>query len=401
MSDIFKEVISFMALNDPFNFMFLLKMDKQAHKGVPTLGVGAINGKIYLRYNPKFVSFLTKEELRYVLAHEVGHVALHHITHRSSHDRKRAELENIAMDLAINSLLPDDERMSMPRTKEDIVSPEGVVLKKKGSKMGVLPEDWGFPPRLSYEQYLALMEEEIDKKKGEGEGGGGEASGKYSTFDDHGDFGEDAEVDALVRDIVKRIERNQSWGNTPGGYKEAILKAQTTEVPWWQFLRRYLGDFISSEKTLTRRKPHRRMGYPFFGETNEYVGKVYAYVDTSASVGSYELSKFTAEVERLSEYVPVVLYMFDTAVQDPDGRPKEFHDSRIKSIEFSGRGGTNFQAAIDHAAKRRAQFVIIFSDGECSQPSVPRGMSILWVITPGHNGALNGWPGKVVYMKKQ
>jgi len=401
-SKLIEEVISFMALNDPFNFTFLLKMRKIAVRGLGTMGVGVLNERVTLKYDPELMDTLTKEELRYMLAHEVGHVALHHITHRSSHDKKRAELENIAMDLAINSLLPDDDRMSFPRCKEDVLSETGEILLKKGDKNGQLPEMYGFPPRLSAEQYIALLEEKF-KGQGEGQGEGqGQGGGqKHSSFDNHDEFGENAEVDALIREIVKKIEKNRSWGNTPGGFKEAILKAQVTEVPWWQFLRRFLGDFISSEKTQTRRKPNRRLGYPFFGETNEYIGKAYAYVDTSASVGSAELAKFTAEVEKLNEYMPVVLYMFDTAVQDPDGKPQQFHEKKIKSITFNGRGGTNFQAPIDHAHKRRVPYVIIFSDGECSKPDVPRGMRILWVITPGHQGSLDGWPGKVVYMKNR
>jgi predicted metal-dependent peptidase len=393
------EVISFMAFNDPFNFTFLMKMNKSASTSVPTMGVHVKDCKIYLSYNLEFMGLLTKPELRYVLAHEVGHVALHHCTGRSSHDPKRHRLENIAQDLAINSLLPDSAEIRIPRHKADVFDEDGKLLAKKDSKMGMFPADFGFPEQLSFEQYLALLEEEFKDKDapGQGEPGAGDFSG---GFDSHDGFAADAEVDALIRSVVDRIERGQKWGNTPGKMQEAIKKAQITEVPWWQWARRFLGDFISMEKEQTRRKPHRRMGYPFFGETNEYVGEAHCFADTSASVGAEELGRFAGEVERLSDYMPVYLWMFDTAVQHPEKRPKPFHNARIKDIKFEGRGGTNFQAAIDHAAKVHARYVIIMSDGECSKPVVPAGMSILWVITPGHDGDLDGWPGKVVYMKK-
>lgn len=385
------EVIAFMAFNDPFNFTFLMKTSRSPSKSVPTMGVHAKNGKLFLSYNLEFMETLTKPELRYVLAHEVGHISLHHISHRSSHDPKRHKLENIAQDLAINSLLPDTSEISVPRHKEDVII-EGEVVAKKGTKMGVFPSDYGFPEHLSYEQYLAMLEEKFKDQEAPNQEG--------ISFDDHEGFDEDVEADALIRAVVKKIERSNKWGNTPGKMQEAVKKAQITEVPWWQYVRRYLGNFVSMEKEQTRRKPHRRMGYPFFGETNEYIGEVHVYVDTSASVGERELAKFVAEIEKLSDYMPVYLWMFDTAVQDPGKKPKPFHNARIKEIRFDGRGGTNFQAAVDHAAKSKARYVVIMSDGECSCPTIQPGMDILWCITPGHEGDLDGFPGRVVYMKK-
>ena len=385
------EVIAFMAFNDPFNFTFLMKTSRSSSKSVPTMGVYAKNGKLFLNYNLEFMNTLTKPELRYVLAHEVGHISLHHISHRSSHDPKRHKLENIAQDLAINSLLPDTSEMAVPRHKEDMIV-DGKVIAKKGTRMGVFPSDYGFPEHLSYEQYLALLEQEFkDQEAPDLEG---------VSFDDHKKFEEDVEADALIRAVVKKIDRGSKWGNIPGKMQEAVKKAQYTEVPWWQYVRQYLGNFVSMEKEQTRRKPHRRMGYPFFGETNEYIGEVHVYVDTSASVGEKELAKFVAEIEKLSDYMPIYLWMFDTAVQNPDKKPKPFHNARIKEIKFDGRGGTNFQAAVDHAAKNRARYVVIMSDGECSCPTVQSGMDILWCITPGHEGDLKGFPGRVVYMKK-
>jgi hypothetical protein len=42
------EVIAFMAFNDPFNFTFLMKTSRSPSKSVPTMGVYAKNGKLFL-----------------------------------------------------------------------------------------------------------------------------------------------------------------------------------------------------------------------------------------------------------------------------------------------------------------------------------------------------------------
>jgi predicted metal-dependent peptidase len=395
------EVVSYMAFSDPFNFIFLMKTFRNASTSCPTMGVSVKNGRFYLTYNLDFMAKLTKPMLRYVLAHEVGHIALHHCDHRSSGDPKRHELENIAQDLAINTLLPDTSAMHPPRHAEDVYDPmTGKLVAKKDDRMGMFPEDFGFPSRLSYEQYMALLE---DKYKDQpppkrGEGANGDGIPGVGGFDSHEGFANDADAAAMVKAIVERIERNNNWGTGAGNFRESVLKAQETEVPWWQYMAYVVGDFISMEKEPTRRKPNRRLGYPFYGETYLYIGEVDVYIDTSGSVGSDNLAHFAAELDKLNDYLPINLWMFDDVIQNPDS-PVHYHNSRIEEIVFDGRGGTNFQAAINHAESRHSRYVIIMTDGICKEPTVPDGMELLWVITPGHEGIVDGWPGKAVYMQ--
>jgi predicted metal-dependent peptidase len=395
-----KEIIGLMAYDDQFNFYVLMKMFRSASETIPTMAVAPDGTRINLYYNLEFMGNLTPPMIQFVLRHEVGHVTLQHISSRCSNDPKRKKLENMGQDLAINCLLPNTTGCHPPKYWEDIVDPmTGEVVHKKGDRMGLFPEDYGFPNKLTAEEYMKLLEEKFkdtpeDKIPGAGSGdllGGG--------FDEHGDFKDNPDLAAKIRNIVKTIERNNMWGNTSSDMKEAVKKAQSKEVPWWNYLRFRLGNFISAEKVTTRRKFHRRLGHPFYGYTFQYMGAVDVYVDTSASVGTDELAKFVSEIERLQEYMPIRLWFFDSAMQNPL-KPETFHMDRIKEIKFTGRGGTNFQAAIDHAVKNRATNVVIMSDGECDKPNVPGFLELLWVITPGHDGALKGWPGKVVYMKK-
>jgi predicted metal-dependent peptidase len=399
--NVIKEIIGFMAYDDRYNFFVLMKMFRSPSTRVPTMGVYAKDTKIFLDYNLEFMSHLTNPMIQFVLRHEVGHVTLQHISSRCSNDPKRRRLENMAQDLAINCLLPVNASCKPPEYWEDEVDPKtGEVLHKKGDRMGLFPEDFGFEKKLSAEQYMALLEEKFKDTPQEKMPGGGFGSQPGGQgFDNHEGFADNPDLAAKIRNIVKNIERNNMWGNTSNDMKEAVLKAQSKEIPWWVYLRYFLGDFFSSERVTTRRKFHKRLGHPYYGSTLQYVGAVDVYVDTSASVGTDELAKFVSEIERLQDFMPIRLWFFDCAMQNPT-KPELFHMDKIRSINFVGRGGTNFQAAIDHAVKNQATQVVIMSDGECEKPKVPNSIQLLWAITPGHEGQLKGFPGKVVYMKK-
>ena len=185
----FDWVVSFMVTADRFCFQILSMMDKVADSNIPTMGVRPTAIGVELRFNPEFVRSLENEELRYVLAHEVMHVALQHITKRVPSEPEEAELFNIAADLAINSTLKDEYSTSTghkgsryaPRYKEDIKDAAGNIVKKVGDRMGCFPEDdeFKFDPELSMENYVHLLrstqkeQEKQDKDcpvHGEGEG---------------------------------------------------------------------------------------------------------------------------------------------------------------------------------------------------------------------------------------
>ncbi|MBQ0161577.1 MAG: hypothetical protein KBS84_00275, partial [Treponema sp.] len=54
----------------------------------------------------------------------------------------------------------------------------------------------------------------------------------------------------------------------------------------------------------------------------------------------------------------------------------------VKSIKIIGRGGTNFQCAIDYyESQPEYQGMIIFTDGFAEVPKVKLNKDILWILT--------------------
>lgn len=386
---LFHDVVSYLAYQDSFTFLFVARMVKTPSKDIPTLGVFVKDGRPFLQYNPDFMDTLTKPEIRWVLMHEVMHITMLHCTLRANPDPRMRTMENIAMDLAINCLLPHDAEIQRPLYKDDVVDEDGKILHKKDDRIGVYPDMYGLPDGWSYEQYFDALKEKFPEGMPEGSEG--------DMVDSHDGFKQCPEMAQTIKaDIEKCRNSSGGWGRVPAGLQAMIIKAMQSEVPWWRYLGKYLGDMVSFEKEETRRKPHKRLGYPFLGTITNYCGAVAVYADCSLSVGMKALSKFGAEVEKIAQDIPVYFQSFDTKVS---GEPKLFDNKKLKGLEFKGRGGTDFDCVIADAMSRRYTQLVILTDGECSPPkNVPRNMKIIWCITADGN-LFGGLPGRVIRMK--
>lgn len=433
VEEMLDKAVCLLAVNSPASFHVLSRMQKIQDSSIETMGVCVKNGHIYLAYNPAFFMSLSISERTYALIHEMLHVLLHHCTHRSSNDRARAYKENVAMDLAINSMIPEEQGISIPRFKT------GFGGHKAGETMSLLPKQFQFPELLSFEEYLALLDKKypdrqikfvrkalngscsdssekdsseiIDDENSIGGGNGvieiwdidkdcpiGKITHGRIAMDHDKGFDEDPFIDDYIRNMVENISRNNMWGNMTAGAVECVKKAQEQPLNWADILRLKIGPFVSFEKQPSRRRWNKHYGKPFLGVTTKSVEPVAVYADTSGSVSMDVLSRFIVEIERIAHYTTVYLWSFDTVVHSPD-EPEEFTRRNIEMINFKGRGGTNFTPIFEHAKSKNISQVIILTDGcaEKVDPSLAEGMDVVWVITPGGNK--DGKPGEVVEMK--
>ena len=522
----FEEALCLLSINSPACFNLIIRIMTIADEEEETMSVRVWDGQITLHYNDKFVDRLLKEERNFLLIHEMMHILMHHCTWRQSCDERMKYIDNVAMDLEINSMIREDSFIKRPKFKED------TGIRKKGEDAGVFPYMFNFQDGLSYEQYRALLlaqyppksiqfivddpsdgqsggggqgnnndqnsggqgqdqqqqgggqgknqnknqqdqgdgqgdnddqdsggegqdqqqggngqnkNQNKDQQQGDSDGdsqeqdgkgdnqqqqqnqnqnqqqqeGNGSGSGSGSKrpklridpncplgkitsgriSDEHGkDYNEDTYADDWIRNEVERIQRNNLWGNTPGGTVAKILKAQEQPLDWAGLLRLEIGHFISFEKVYTRRRWDRHFGKPFLGYTMKSVEPVAVYADTSASVGNSELSRFVVEIERIAHYTQVMLYCFDTNIKNPE-EPVLFSREVIEGIEFKGRGGTSFKPIFEHAKAHEIHQVVMLTDGcaeAISQEEIGE-CEVIWVITKGGN--TTGKPGVVVEMK--
>lgn len=225
INSLFTWVIAFMAVEDVFSYDILMLANRVADKSIGTAAIGVKDHEIYLWYNEEWILQQTRQEITFILRHEVMHLVLHHCTHRNPGDPDERELVNRAMDIAINDLITEQSGCKFPLLKEDqwidiqaamknqgraetlipnsqlpgkiikiepitdrktgktadvatVQMPDGNVRTfmrqaKKGERNGEYSSKYSFPSRLSYEAYLDLLRE-----RQQAGGGGGKGKGK-------------------------------------------------------------------------------------------------------------------------------------------------------------------------------------------------------------------------------
>ena len=117
---------------DPYYAMFMMSLDKQATKKVPTLAVGlqGINATLYI--NPDFWFGMTQDQRFGVCKHEMLHLCFMHLTAMDRYADKK--LFNIATDAEINQYIDPKFLPEGCITLEGLEAQFGVQLEEKKGK---------------------------------------------------------------------------------------------------------------------------------------------------------------------------------------------------------------------------------------------------------------------------
>lgn len=425
----FEWAINFLIVRRHFVHQVLGILKKIEKENMGTMGVRVTeDGRFELYYDSKWTDELKDDYLTYVLYHEVLHLALHHCTLRKFDDHN---LGNIATDLAVNELIPEDSGCSRPRDKD-------------GNLMGCFVDEFKKNPiykdiesKQTAEWYYDFLrkrspkvEIEIvmpgkgdgDSKEGKGGGkdgkdpkdgkdksqGGGkdpkdgtkpeDGSGKIKIkvrmLDDHGEWKEHDIADERIRAKIEEIDKTEMWGDMPGGAKEAILAAQTRRINWKAFLRMFPGNIIWKDRDTTRKRPNRRTGYIHPGSKRRHVDRMLVAVDTSGSIDKELLAQFLDTINKMVDQFPIDMCVFDTQIQ----QGPILWSRKKKDFNFAGRGGTCFEPVMQLAIDRKYKGVIILTDGCAEAPTKPPHTKVLWALCDGAKAPVD-W-GIEVHLKK-
>ena len=155
-------------MDEPFFAAISRRIDKRASTAIPTAGVmvNPETAQFEMLYNPKFFADLTDAQRTDILKHEFYHVIFEHVTGRFP-DGVNMKLWNIATDLAINSLIDEEELPEgglIPGKAFSALTPEqvermGQQAADRYSKVSALIAS--FPKEQSSEWYFQkLMEDD-------------------------------------------------------------------------------------------------------------------------------------------------------------------------------------------------------------------------------------------------
>lgn len=395
---------------EPFYADIIRSLHKEMTEKIPTAGVLFKDDIMKLWWNPLFMAAYDPSVVRGILKHEALHLALEHTTTRRYAPHM---IWNIACDLAINSTLDMDE---MPPCgfrpgKAFRIPPDFSEWKpeeqERHLKFSALVES--FPLHLVSEEYFArLMESDIVKELMQ-KGDDGEGMPGMDGMDDHSGWDElsDEEREYVagkirqsVKEATERADAKNAWGSVSANMREEIRKKVRGEIDWKAVLRHFVGatsraDRLSSVYRMNRKYPGIHPGHG-----RDYKPTLNCYIDQSGSMSDDDIMLCFGELANLSNRCDIVVYHFDTEVDESSKNVWKKGMATPKTLRTRG-GGTDFTAPTMHAAKTKPEGYIILTDGGASKPDFSR-IRRCWVLVPGQELAWGDADAKdvVVKMKK-
>jgi predicted metal-dependent peptidase len=349
-------------LDHPFFATLALNLRMSINDTMPW--PAATNG-VDVTFNPELMKRYTPGETMFILAHEVMHVALSHITRYGARDRKKF---NVACDIAINKILKDD-------------------------RVGTMPDDACY----SDEYY---------------ERGGGTAEGIYNILPDSSDCMPDmqpdpnqdpSELKQLQQDIQVKLAQAKATAKMAGKLSSAVERLVDTllesRVDWRAVIHKFLVRSKNDERNyarFNRRFLSQRMYLPAVS-TGDKIGPVVFAVDCSGSIDDRTISQFATEILTVKEnFNPETIHIiyFDSRVSHYD----VYGEDETPVVKPHGGGGTDFAPVFDEIRERNIEpvAVIFLTDLCCDSFGTPPECDVLWVSTYANKAPF----GEVVMMKE-
>ena len=385
--------------DEPFFSKILRTVTKVKTDDIPTAGVLAKDGDVKMWWNPKFLAGLTSLQVKGLLKHECFHLIFEHTTTRK-HDPHI--VWNYATDLAINSMIPEDElpegglipgKAFKELTEEDKAKMGDERVKQFEALSNLIAS---FPKNESSEWYFARLMEDEDAKDAltnpAGGGEGGEGPMIPGTMDDHGGWDEMSDeerelvkgkVKQALENAVKECDQSGQWGSVGAEHRATLREMISKEIDWKAVLKQFCGMSRRADRTSNIRRLNRKYAGIHPGAYRSYTSSIAVYVDQSGSVGDEDLALLFGELRTLAKHTEFTLYNFDTEVDESSERV--WRGNKAPGMQRTRCGGTDFEAPTKHANKNKSKFdgYLILTDGECSEPKTPNRLKRGWVITPG------------------
>lgn len=337
-------------LEYPFIGTIALNMPFILSDEVPT---AATNGKRVL-FNPEFITDLTDDELKFLVAHECMHPMLEHNYRRHERNHKKW---NQAGDYVINKLLVDEQLGKMPSMG---LHSDDIYKAGSGSTDGI---------------YNILPEPEDD---------GEEGSGMDICQDAPGGEAEKTQAQAEMKiKVAQAAQAAKMMGKMSANLQRLVDEVLNPKVDWREVLQRFILKQRTDQRTYAR--PNRRFitqGIYSPSVSGEVMGELLFAIDCSGSIDANTVNQFAAEI---------------TCVKD-DCNPTRIHvvyfDSKVSHYESYGQddtldikphggGGTAFSPVFEYAAEHGIDPVacVFLTDLCCDDFGDTPDYPVLWVST--------------------
>lgn len=378
-------------------------------------------GKMRIEYNPEILSSWTRSAIEERLRFEVIRILLGHPYQRQPYKAKKATL-GVASDVTLTSTYHRIGSIQLPQglnydkglcfeeyyaiveefLSRELYSPlyemEGLIDDGGGGASEDAESDGSDGAGEGSEKQMSVdeLEEALSAIMSSSEEGSGASSKESDDEDGPGaeelqeiaDQGaelaelweEDQLAQEQVKDVVRRAQRSKQWGSISGSLKDEIEATTIVRIDYRTILSGFRASVLSSKRRLTRMIPSRRYGFQYMGSKREFATRLLVAVDVSGSVEDQQVAQALSIINRFFKYgvENIDVIQFDAGLQ---GEVQPMKKAQ-KSIKISGRGGTDFQEAIDFFLAGRYDGLIMITDGYANVPEVPSAFygNILWML---------------------
>lgn len=308
-------------------------------------------------YNPSFIDELPNvNQVAFVAAHEVMHIALLHGLRRGNRD---PNIWNIAADYAINYIL----------VAAGMEMPKGGLHDAKFKDMSAEQiYDLLLDDAKSMPQY-AIGPDLLEP----GSGSPGDSGKDGKDGDGHAKGMTDAQKADLEQEIQRRVAAAaitaRQCGMLPGYLARAVDEVLNPKVRWQDLLREYLTRVTRNDDTWSRR--NRRVSSVFLpGKHSHAMGEIVIIGDTSGSISNDDLNQVAAEVRAIADMLRperIRLMWADAKVAGE----QEFESGEELTFQPVGGGGTDMRVPLEKAAEYDPAVVVLMTDGYTPWPDAP------------------------------
>ncbi len=345
----------------PFYGDILVSLSFLEDRSIPT----AVTDGAVVRYNPDFLGQMTPGERNYIIMHEVMHVLLRHPMRAKN---RRMDIWNAAADYIVNSILDWDVRPVMRKIDVPFDRPKDGLFAEVDRMQSAeslydcilrdnpeVSEDGSLLGRKTYRQGIngeknVVLAPEKDLAK-------------PATMTKR----EEALLEEKMKGLIQRAARRGTGGFAIPPQLYQILD---TKKPDWRVL---LRDFLDAEikdevsyATPERKYLHMDLILPGHPTEDEELEELWAFVDSSGSIGKERMDIFLSQLYRISKefHCIINLCFWDTTVTDVYRRV--IGEKNLLKCVPSHSGGTDVNCIYDwiRANKVRPEVMLILTDGE-------------------------------------
>lgn len=363
-STIMARAIARTVLDHPFFASLLLGMRLREDTSTRT---ACTNGN-EIRFNPAFIESLQVDQVVFVLAHLVMHVAHHHPLRRSNRELGKF---NKAGDYAINGILKDAGLSLIP----------GAFYKKDYEHLSAEQIYEKLPLSDSADPNNSAESENCQNEDPGGCGGFEDARNEEgATLSKVEKQREEAKVAIAIQ---KAAQIAKAQGKLPGSLARLVEELVNPILQWQEILRTFIDHTARNDYSwIYPNRRHIADGIYLPSFRSKGMKPLVLAVDTSGSIGQSDLNQFQAELNDILLNFPATVHVVycDSEISGTQIITSDEYPVELKPVGF---GGTDLRPPFDWAAKNvpEAGCLIYLTDLQGKSPEADPGIPTLWVCT--------------------